>query len=312
MDKRNNRVQPVRLSKDFFPVDIHKSMFINDLLITIPVYYVNTWGKDILDKHNTQNYFWEVELLYESPKQTGNQKFKFNASLSLSFSVGRSKESSYRLRWDKDFASQLAKDYPKSFVRALDFHLGDDYYKKIKFTEFDVGGFKEQLQLKIEWKNNKPFIQVKEYFRVREESQLFPFVFKELSSYLIADYLIGSEEELQRRILTTKWKPRSEIQNEINENNIYILINREEKKVYFGETKLSLSKRYPVNQEHHSFEDWTEYSVIQLPPETTNHTRLLIERVLISVGGKIFQNHLFKEEPLLDVSKGLILVNKKK
>ncbi len=312
MDKRNNRVQPVRLSKDYFPVDIHKSMFINDLLITIPVYYVNTWGKDILDKHNTQNYFWEVELLYESPKQTGNQKFKFNASLSLSFSVGRSKESSYRLRWDKDFASQLAKDYPKSFVRALDFHLGDDYYKKIKFTEFDVGGFKEQLQLKIEWKNNKPFIQVKEYFRVREESQLFPFVFKELSSYLIADYLIGSEEELQRRILTTKWKPRSEIQNEINENNIYILINREEKKVYFGETKLSLSKRYPVNQEHHSFEDWTEYSVIQLPPETTNHTRLLIERVLISVGGKIFQNHLFKEEPLLDVSKGLILVNKKK
>lgn len=312
MDKRNNRVQPVRLSKDFFPVDIHKSMFINDLLITIPVYYVNTWGKALLDTHNTQNYFWEVELLYESPKQTGNQKFKFNASLSLSFSVGRSKESSYRLRWDKDFASQLAKDYPKSFVRALDFHLGDDYYKKIKFTEFDVGGFKEQLQLKIEWKNNKPSIQIKEYFRIREESQLFPFVFKELSSYLIADYLIGSEEELLRRILTTKWKPRSEIQNELNENNIYILINRDQKKVYFGETKLSLSKRYPVNQEHHSFEDWTEYSVIQLPPETTNHTRLLIERVLISVGGKIFQNHLFKEEPLLDVSKGLILVNKKK
>jgi hypothetical protein len=287
-------------------------MFINDLLITIPVYYVNTWGKDILDKHNTQNYFWEVELLYESPKQTGNQKFKFSASLSLSFSVGRSKESSYRLRWDKDFASQLAKDYPKSFVRALDFHLGDDYYKKIKFTEFDIGGFKEQLQLKIEWKNNKPTVQIKEYFRVREESQLFPFVFKELSSYLIADYLIGSEEELQRRILTTKWKPRSEIQNELNENNIYILINREEKKVYFGETKLSLSKRYPVNQEHHSFEDWTEYSVIQLPPETTNHTRLLIERVLISVGGKIFQNYLFNEKSVLDGNSGLTLVNKKK
>ncbi len=312
MDKRNNRVQPVRLSKDYFSVDIHKSMFINDLTITIPVYYVNTWGAKILDSHNSQNYTWQIELLYESPKQLGNQKFKFKATLSLSFSVGRSKESSYRLKWDKDFASQLAKDYPKSFVRALDFHLGDDYYKKIKFTEFDIGGFKEQLQLKIEWKNNVPSIQIKEYFRIREESQLFPFVFKELSSYLIADYLIGSEEELQRRILTTKWKPRSEIQNELNENNIYILINRDQKKVYFGETKLSLSKRYPINQEHHSFIDWTEYSVIQLPPETTNHTRLLIERVLIAVGGKIFSNSIFKEEAILDADSGFKLMNLKK
>lgn len=312
MDKRNNRVQPVRLLKEFFSVDIHKSMFINDLLITIPVYYVNTWGMDILDSHDSQNYSWQVELIYESPKQIGNQKFKFNATLSLSFSIGRSKESSYRLKWDKNFASQLAKDYPKSFVRALDFHIGDDYYKKNKFTEFDVGGFKEQLQIKIEWKNNKPSVNIKEYFRIREESQLFPFVFKELSSYLIADYLLKSEEELHRRIQTTKWKPKSEIQNELNENNIYILLNREQKKIYFGETKQSLSKRYPINQLHHSFEDWTEYTIIQLPPETTNHTRLLIERVLIAVGGKIFQNDLFDEKALFDLMPGFVLVNKKK
>ena len=44
MDKRTDRVQPVRLSSDFFPLDIHKSMFINDLTVTIPSYYVKTWG----------------------------------------------------------------------------------------------------------------------------------------------------------------------------------------------------------------------------------------------------------------------------
>ena len=65
--------------------------------------------------------------------------------------------------------------------------------------------------------------------------------------------------------------------------------------IYFGETKKSLSKRYPINQEHHSFDDWDEYCCIHLPPETNNRTRLLIERVLIAVGCKIFPNNLSKE-----------------
>ncbi len=137
-------------------------------------------------------------------------------------------------------------------------------------------------------------------------------MFKELSSYLIADYLLSSEEEILRRIQITEWKPRKEMSNEVKENNIYILLNREKRELYFGETKKSLSKRYPQKQEHHSFEDWTEYSIINLPPETSEHTRLLIERVLIATGTKLFTNLLSKEPPVLDMEQGLILKNKKK
>ena len=151
MDKRTDRVQPIRLSPDFFPLDIHKSMFINDLTITIPSSYVKMWGKDILDNHVKG--IWEVQIDYISPKELDRKNYSFKAKLTLSDIKRRNKESSFRLRWDKEFAVQLAKDYPKSFVRALEFHIGDEHYKELKYTEFDIGGFKEQLQVKIKWQD---------------------------------------------------------------------------------------------------------------------------------------------------------------
>lgn len=312
MDKRINRVQPTRLSPDFFPLDIHKSMFINDLTITIPSYYVKSWGGDVIDLHHESNFKWDIEIEYESPKDLERKKHKFKAVLWLSFIKKRNKESSYRIKWDKDFAIQLAKDYPKSFVRSLEYHIGDEYYKKQQFTEYDIGGFKEQVQVKINWKELKPFVKIKEYFKVREESQGFPNVFKELSSYLIADYLLGDREEILRRIQISDWKLRKELPRELHENNIYLLLNRKNKELYIGETKKSLSQRYPKGQKHHSFDDWSEYSIIQLPPETSNHTRLLIERILIATGVKLFPNILDKKTPVLDITDGLRLMNKKK
>jgi len=312
MDKRKDRVQPIRLSPDFFPLDIHKSMFINDLMISLPSYYVKTWGDKILDKHVKNNKKWEIDIKYISPKELGRKSHSFKFKLTLSSSKGRSREANYRLKWNNEFAVQLAKDYPKSFVRALEFHIGDEHYKDLKYTEFDIGGFKEQLQVQIVWKFDKPVVIIKEFFRVRDEEQGFPKVFEELSSYLIADYLLSSKDEVLRRIQVTDWKKRTEITKELNENNIYILLNRQDKEVYFGETKQSLSKRYPPKQKHHSFDNWDEYSVIQLPPETSDHSRLLIERVLISIGAKLFSNNLVGEEPVLNNDNGLKLKNRKK
>lgn len=312
MDKRNDRVQPIRLSSDFFPLDIHKSMFINDLTITIPSFYAKMWGAEVLNNHDENNRLWEVEMLYESPKELGRTKYYFSAKLYLSFIKKRNQASSYRLKWNNTFAIQLAKDYPKSFVRSLEYHIGDEHYKSLRYTEFDIGGFKEQVQVKITWADNKPLVTIKEFFRVREESQIFPKVYNELSSYLIADYLLSSDDELLRRIQITPWKPRADLYKELNENNIYILLNRETMEIYFGETKQSLSKRYPVTQKHHSFDEWTEFSVIQLPPETSDHTRLLIERILIAAGSKLFPNILYSEAPILQNHVSLTLRNRKK
>lgn len=311
MDRRINRVQSIRLSPNFFPLDIHKSMFINDLMITIPQYYAKSWGEDVISKHNQKNNVWQVEIKYESPRENNKNKYSFKGKLSLFFAKDRRKTSSYRLKWDNKFAIQLAKDYPKSFVRSLEYHIGDDYYKNKQYSEYDIGGFKEQLQVKINWKNDVPYISIKEFFKVREDSQGFPKVFKELSSYLIADYLLSDKNEILRRIQISEWKQRKDLKKEINENNIYLLLNREDKKIYIGETKKSLAKRYPEGQKHHSFDNWSEYIVIQLPPETSNHTRILIERILIGTFSKLFLNKLGIKNPLLE-NDGLKLMNRKK
>jgi hypothetical protein len=287
-------------------------MYINDLTITIPSYYVKSWGQETIENHDRDNFKWEVEIAYESPKDMGREVLKFKAVLWLSFIEKRNKESSYRLKWDKDFAVQLAKDYPKSFVRSLEFHIGDEFYKKQKFTEYDIGGFKEQVQVKIEWNKGKPVVRIKEFFKVRMESQGFPNIYRELSTYLIADYLLSDDSEILRRIQVSEWRPRKELNKEMNENNIYLLLNRERQEFYIGETSKTLSQRYPEGHVHHSFDDWTEYSIIQLPPETSNHTRLLIERILIAVGTKLFQNDLSSETPVIQGLNGLRLMNKKK
>jgi len=180
------------------------------------------------------------------------------------------------------------------------------------YTEYDIGGFKEQVQVKIDWKEGKPQVRIKEYFKVREESQGFPNIFRELSSYLIADYLLSDEKEILRRIQIGDWRPRKELKKEMNENNIYILLNREKQELYIGETKKTLSQRYPEGQKHHSFDEWKEYSIIQLPPDTSDHTRLLIERILIATGTKLFQNNLSSEKPVTQNENGLKLMNRKK
>lgn len=312
MDKRSNRVQPIRLNSGFFPLDIHKSMFINDLTITIPTSYVLSWWEKVINLHNTENFKWEILIEYEWPRELGRERKKFSAKLWLSFPKGRSKESCYRIKWNNAFAIQLAKDYPKSFVRALEFHIWDEYYKDLKYHEFDIWWFKEQLQVSIKWIEWKPKVLIKEFFRVREKSQWFPKVFNELSSYLIADYLLSDEDEILRRINVTEWKERENLPKELNENNIYLLLNRDKKELYIGETKKSLSKRYPKEQKHHCFDDWTEYAIIQLPPETSDHTRLLIERILIATWVKLFENNLSTEKPILTLNNGLKLMNRKK
>ena len=73
-----------------------------------------------------------------------------------------------------------------------------------------------------------------------------------------------------------------------------------------------MSKRYPEKVKHHTFENWTEYCVIQLPPETSDHSRILIERVLIAVGYKLFLNNFGAENPIFDIENIFKLMNKKK
>lgn len=72
-DKRKGRKQPIRLTSEFFPLDIHQSMFIKDMMISLPKYYVESWGPKTLSTHKA-NDSWEVDFTYIPPKQLGRVK----------------------------------------------------------------------------------------------------------------------------------------------------------------------------------------------------------------------------------------------
>jgi hypothetical protein len=43
-----------------------------------------------------------------------------------------------------------------------------------------------------------------------------------------------------------------------------------------------------------------------------DHTRLLIERVVVAIGAKIFPNEISREDPVLNIPNGFRLRNRKK
>ena len=75
----------------------------------MPIHGVKKFCQNI-----TKEIILEVEIKYQSPRENNKTKFSFNARLSLFSAKNRSQTSSYRLKWDNQFAIQLAKDYPKS------------------------------------------------------------------------------------------------------------------------------------------------------------------------------------------------------
>lgn len=314
-DKRTNRKQSIRLEKDYLTIDLHKSLFINDKMKTIEASYVLSWGEKIVSKHNKGHKWPSIQIDYYPPSQSeSTKKLNFNIDLTISNSKNRNKESCYRLKWNKDFSIQLANDYPKSFVRAMEYEIGDEYYKEKGYSEYDVGGFKEQMQICIKWDENNPTkapeIIVKELFRVPDDSLIFPNVFKDLSRYYIANFLLGNADEKLRKIERVDWSSRENLIKEVKENNIYLLINKSSREIYLGETKESLKNRYPSRTKHHNFDNWEEYSIIHLPMYTTDFERRMIERVMIESYASLFPNSLKIKPAFQDAN--IKLVNRKK
>lgn len=303
-DSRRGRAQSIALGKGFYAQDLHKSMFINDRIITLPSSYVRSWSEDVRKTHTKGQKWRPLVLRYLPPKSSqNNSEQEFEVELSILNSEGRSLESSYRLKWSKDLAIRLAKDYPQSFVRALEFQIGDEEYKLRGFSEYDIGGFKEQVQIKVSWKDlDSPAVQMKEFFRVKEEVQLFPNIYKELGPTLIAEHLMGRDSEFWRRPVVGDWRDRDSLPSELRENVIYLLANSSTFEFYIGETKQSLSARYPQASEHHSWDGWDKYCVIQLPTGISSEVRVLMERVLIEAASQLFKSEVSGANPIFSDS----------
>ena len=291
-DKRTGRTQPIRLATGFIPVSIQKSMFLDDLMISLPAYYVQQWMGELKYKKYSGE---SLVFKYKPPRNLREERSQhrgddFGVSLSFFEAKGRTKASSCRLSWGVDLAKTLAADYPASFAAALEYKFGQRYYNELGFSWADVG-FNEQLQLKVEVLDGGERIQIeiRELYREKEEKQQFPYLAQRLGRYAIAEYLLRESEGKVSRVSAQGWKERFQLDGEVVQNVVYLLANPKTGQAYVGETAKSLGGRYSLTEANHALSDWSHFNVIPLPSGTGSDERKLIQNCVIQMMAGILE-----------------------
>jgi hypothetical protein len=180
------------------------------------------------------------------------------------------KNPAYRLSFSKDLQYRLKRVFLMSFMRDIEFRLRNDVKinieEEIPFWEF----------LDIEYDTTTNIFYFSAYYTQKPS---FPELFKRI---IEAPYMNQIDDELNEkdtfRIYKQGWKPREELEYEIEvENVLYTLIDTDNKLIYIGEAS-KLVKR--LQQNHPTIRKWNYYRYDVLPLHISKH-RKQFERMLI-------------------------------
>jgi hypothetical protein len=188
----------------------------------------------------------------------------------------------YRL-WYSDLLSYELKDvFLMSFIRDIEDRLrkakGDrqtNIEDEIPFWEF----------LDIEYDKDTRIFRFEAYYTQKPAfSEFFKRFIGSPGMHKIDDEL---NEKPQFRIYKSRWRPREEMETELDENNVlYTLIDTQNKLLYVGEAA-NLKGR--LRQDHPSIPDWDHFRYNVLPDEIAHHRRTL-ERVVIRDFASVLEN----------------------
>jgi len=177
----------------------------------------------------------------------------------------------YRLWYSKDLQFQLKDTFLMSFMRDIEYRLrrnkSINIEDEIAFWEF----------LDIEYDCQNMIFHFSAYYTQKPS---FPELFKRIvgspTIHKIDDEL---NEKSLFRIYTQDWRPREQLEFEIEaENVLYYLIDTFNKQLYVGEAG-KLVKR--LRQEHTSIKNWNYYRYHVLPSVVEADQRIILERMLI-------------------------------
>lgn len=186
----------------------------------------------------------------------------------------------YRLWFTEELQTHLKDSFPMSFMRDIENRLRKT---KIRDIEEDIP-FWEFLDIEFDEDNGR-FIFSAYY----TQKPSFPELFKRLiGSPMIHKIDDELDEKSQIRIYKQDWKPRDQLDFEIEaDNTLYTLIDTENKLIYVGEAKL-LVKR--LKGSHPSIPHWNFFRYEVLPSAYNDLDRLTLERMLIRYLASLFPN----------------------
>lgn len=294
-DKRKNRVFKLERKDIQFPIwrkKVDGSIF-NERAITIP---------------NSFLVFWNIPARYKGVAGR-DQKSKIQIHFEGQSFEGyvtelqaKKRRDSYRIFYGNDLCDLLKDKYAMTFMRDLEFKLGDYANDQQRANIEDVIPFWEFLDIEFDTKD--PNVYFTCHYRQRPE---FSYLFKKIVDSTI---LRGIELELEgkhdKRIQTSKWYKKADLNSHLDAVNvIYFLLDQPNKRIYVGEAK-SLKSRLGGNRPE--IPDWTHFRY-EVLPALLEPFRLEIERMIISSFMHLFSCDVFKGSPM--VISDHMLMNRK-
>lgn len=297
VDKRKNRVFKTERRDIDFPMwrkKVDASIFY-DKATLIPVFAKELW--------NIEKYFSKANSK-EHPDSKVIIKFDgqdYKAHVTVQNSAKR--KNSYRLFFSKDLADILKSTFIMTFMRDLEFKLGDyDEDENNRQSIEDIIPFNEFLDIEFD-ANTKTFIFNAHYRQKPIFNNLFTKILDTTVLSSISDEIEGKRKD---RIQKSDWIKKEELDKTVDQPNVlYTLLDINNEQIYFGEA-ISLKKR--LSGSRPEIPNWTHFRYDVLPSSLSEY-RVDIERMIIRQLASLFENK--KNLHLKNTVSSFKLMNKK-
>lgn len=209
---------------------------------------------------------------------------------------------SYRIFYGSDLGDLLKDAFIMTFMRDLEFKLGEYATDEKRENIEDVIPFWEFLD--IEYDHTKNELRFDAHYTQRPH---FSHLFKKIvDSTVLRTIEIELGGKHEKRIVNSKWYRKAELGGHLDAKNvIYYLLDEPNKQIYVGEAT-SLKARLSGNRPE--IPNWTHFRYDVLPP-LLEPFRLEIERMLISSFMQLCACDAFKGNP--KIISDHILMNKR-
>lgn len=276
-DKRKNRVFVKERGDIEFIMwrkKVDASIFYDKAILIIKSYEkqweLEKYFKDVISKKNPLS---EIPIYFEGNRYVGHVTHQ---------KTGRN---SFRLFYSKELANKLKSTFLMSFMRDLEFKLGnfDDDKDNRKSIE-DIIPFNEFLD--IEFNAEIRGFNFTAHFRQKPVFQnLFSKILDTTVLSSISDEIEGKSDS---RIQKSTWLEKNELNNIPDQPNVlYTLLDIKNGEVYYGEAK-NLKNR--LSGYRPEIPGWTHFRYDVLPA-SLEQDRVELERMIIRQLASLFPNH---------------------
>lgn len=257
---------------------------LNDCLTPLPNWLSNIWDLTEFNSRSKNDQSSEVNISYNKKSYRGYITRQPKGS-----------GSQVRLHFDRELGDKLRSVFLMSYVRSIEKTLSK------KNTKSDLPEYWEFIDIEFN-QIDKNFIFTA-YFTHPVE---FPNLYKKLVESQVINQIENLHLDKKLSITKSKWKPKAELEQEINDTNvIYNLIDIDNNVYYIGEAQ---SLRNRLSGYRPEIPNWTHYRYDVLPSIYGEKERKQIERLLIRTFASVLENDVVSP---IKLSNEFRLANKK-